>query len=103
MIALIEKHQDAIEELCREYGVVRLELFGSAARGNFDSERSDIDFLVEYPDDYDFGLWLTRFFEFKAGLEAILNRPVDLVMTRAMRDPYFIESVNESRQVLYGT
>lgn len=102
MIALVEHNLEAIDALCREYGVLRLELFGSAATGEFDPERSDIDFIVEYPEGYDFGLWLTRYFEFKKRLEALLGYRVDLVMVGAMRNPYFIQSVNESRQLLYA-
>jgi len=102
VIALVEQHLEAINALCREYGVLRLEIFGSATTDEFDPERSDIDFIVEYPDDYDFGLWLTRYFEFKRRLEDTLGYPVDLVMVGAMRNPYFIESANESRQLLYA-
>ncbi len=102
MIPLIEQHRKAINALCREFGVVRLELFGSAATGEFDPNRSDVDFIVEYPPDYDFGLWLTRYFEFKQRLENVLGYPVDLIMVGAMRNPYFIESANESRQLLYA-
>lgn len=102
MIALVKDHLDAIEALCREYGIVRLELFGSAATGEFDPEHSDVDFIVEYPPDYEFGPWLTRYFEFKERLEALLERSVDLVMVGAMRNPYFIQSANESRQLLYA-
>ena len=102
MIALVEQHLEAIEALCREFGVLRLELFGSAATGEFDPARSDVDFLVEYPEGYDFGLWLTRYFAFKERLEDLLGYPVDLVMVGAMRKPHFIESVNKSRQLLYA-
>lgn len=102
MIPLVEEKLEAIRALCREFGVVRLELFGSAVTGEFDPERSDIDFLVEYPPDYDFGPWLTRYFELKERLEALLEREVDLVMAGAPRNPYFIQSVNESRRLLYA-
>lgn len=102
MIPLIEDYLDAINALCREFGVLRLELFGSAATGRFDPERSDLDFIVEYPPDYEFGPWLKRYFEFKERLEDLFNRPVDLVMVDAMRNPYFIQSVDESRRLLYA-
>ena len=102
MNELIEQHLDEIRYLSREYGIVRLEVFGSVCTPEFDPESSDIDFIVEYPPDYDFGLWLTRYFEFKERLEALLGRPVDLIMASAMRKPHFIESVNETRQLLYA-
>ncbi len=102
MNPLIEDNLDAIRALCREYGVVRLELFGSAATGAFDPHRSDIDFIVEYPPGHDLGLWLTRYFDLKDRFEALLGRPVDLVMAGAMRKRRFIESANETRQLLYA-
>ena len=102
MIPLIEQHLEAIRALCREFGVARLEVLGSAATGDFDPASSDVDFIVEYPPDYDFGLWLTRYFELKERLETLLGRPVDLVMAGAMRKPRFIESANESRRLLYA-
>jgi len=61
MNPLIEQHLDAIRALAREYGVARLEGFGSAATDAFDPNRSDVDFIVEYPEGYDFGIWLTRY------------------------------------------
>lgn len=102
MTGLIEEHLDAIRDLCREFGVTSLELFGSAATGEFDPERSDVDFIVDYPPDYEFGPWLTRHFDFQERLADVLGRPVDLVMASAMRNPRFIESVNESRRLLYA-
>jgi predicted nucleotidyltransferase len=80
--AIAEKRQDLIA-LCRRYGVERLELFGSAARGaDFDPARSDADFLVTFSsrtrDD------LSAFADFREGLEALLGRPVDLAEREAI-------------------
>jgi predicted nucleotidyltransferase len=102
MNELVQQHLEAIRALSREYGIVRLEVFGSVCTPEFDPETSDIDFIVEYPLDYELGLWMTRYFEFKQRLEALLGRPVDLVMASAMRKLHFIESVNETRQLLYA-
>ncbi len=82
----IAHHREAILALCREYGVARLELFGSASTDAFDPERSDVDFLVEYPPEYEFGPWLSRFQEFEQALAGVLGRDVDLVMTSALRN-----------------
>src|SRR4051794_29965721 len=98
----IADHVDAIRALCREFGVARLEVFGSVCTPDFDPAHSDVDFRIEYPPEYKFGLWLTRYFEFQERLQEILGRPVDLVMTGAMRNRFFIESVNETRQLLYA-
>jgi len=48
MHELIQTQQEAIASLCEKYGIRCLEVFGSGARGDdFDSENSDIDFLLE--------------------------------------------------------
>lgn len=76
----------AIAALCREYGVRRLVLFGSAVTGAFDAATSDVDFLVEFadsvPDRFD------AYFGLKEGLETLLGRPVDLVDPAALKNPY---------------
>lgn len=102
MNPLITDNLEAIRALCREYGVARLEVFGSAVTNDFDPSRSDVDFIIEYPLDYDFGYFLARYFELKERLEALLGRSVDLVMVGAMKKPRFIQSANETRQEIYA-
>jgi predicted nucleotidyltransferase len=87
VIALVEEKMEDIRALCREFGVLRLELFGSAATGGYDHERSDLDFLVEYPPGHDLGPWLARHFELKERLDNLFGRPVDLVMAGAPCNP----------------
>lgn len=41
-------------EVLRRYGVTRARLFGSAARGEL-RPNSDIDILVEFADEFDYG------------------------------------------------
>ncbi len=102
MIGLIQRNLVAIQALCREFDVARLEVFGSAATGAFDPERSDIDFLVEYAPDAHLGPWMGRYFELRERLQELLGRPVDLVMAGAPRNPYFIRSLEASRQLIYA-
>lgn len=100
--AMLAPHLEAIRALCREYEVVRLEVFGSALTSKFDPATSDIDLLVEYPPEYDYGLWLGRYFDLNERLAELLGRPVDLVMIGAVRKPRFIESIRENRRLLYA-
>lgn len=102
MKSIIEEHKEAIRALAREYGLLRLEVFGSVCTPEWDPESSDVDFIVDYPDEYDFGSWLKRYTELKQRLEALLGHPVDLVMADAMRKPRFIEAANQTRQLLYA-
>ena len=102
MIRLIEDKRDAIEALCRKYGVARLEVFGSAADDTFEPGRSDVDFLIEFLPGQDLGPWLSHYFDLKVELEQLLGHKVDLVMPAAMRNPYFIREANRTRVVLYA-
>ena len=101
MQVLVARHRQAIQELCRAYGVARLEIFGSVMTDAFDPDRSDIDFLVSYPPDHDFGPWLSRFQNLEAALAAVLDRDVDLVMESALRNPWFAREAATTRTVVY--
>lgn len=101
MIALIEQHADALAEICRARHVAVLDLFGSAAVGSFDPERSDLDFLVVF-DDLEPVAMADAYFGLLDDLEALLGRPVDLVCAKAIRNPCFQQSAEESRVRLYA-
>ena len=85
MHRLIEAKRPEIAVLCRRFRVQRLDVFGSAARGDdFDSMLSDADFLVTFAADADDDL--ASFTDFKEELEALLGRPVDLVDRTAVEE-----------------
>ena len=101
MESAITAHIGEIVALCRRYQVRRLELFGSAAGDRFDPQRSDVDFLVEFMPLAE-GQYADAYFGLRESLESLLSRPVDLVMTRAIRNPYFLEAIEPARMVLYA-
>lgn len=101
MNALIEQHRESIEDLCRRYHVRRLELFGSATREDFKVAESDLDFLVEYL-PLNPGQHADAYFGLLAALEDVFQRPIDLVMTRAIKNRFFLEAVNKTRTELYA-
>ena len=101
MIELIERQLPRIEAICRRRHVLRLELFGSATGPHFDPKRSDLDFLVEFVPDRPLDL-VEAYFGLHEDLEGLLERPIDLVMTSAIKNPFFLATVNESRQLLYA-
>jgi predicted nucleotidyltransferase len=74
-----------IRALCRQHGVKRLELFGSAARGDFDPARSDVDLLLEW-DNGAAGSLPGRWWALEEGLRRLLGRKVDLVTVGAIRN-----------------
>jgi predicted nucleotidyltransferase len=101
MIDEIELHREELRGLCRRFYVRRLDLFGSAARGDFDPERSDIDFLVEFDREHPEALAFETYFGLKEALEALLGRPVDLVEPSAVRNPYLKASIEGSREPVF--
>ena len=102
MLMLVQEQLAQIHALCHEYHVTRLEIFGSATRDDFDPDRSDIDILVEFAPGTDLGPWMASFFELQERLGALLGRKVDLVMAKAVHNPYILRSINQDRQLLYA-
>ena len=101
MNRLIEDNREKLNELCAKFDVQRLELFGSAAEDRFDPQTSDLDFLVEFL-PLQPGQHFDTYFGLLEALETLFQRPVDLVMTRAIKNPYFLRAVNRTRTVLYA-
>jgi predicted nucleotidyltransferase len=99
MTNLIELHRDEVAALCRQSGARRLDIFGSAARGDFDPATSDLDFLVEF-EDVPPARYAQAYFSLKEGLERLFGRPVDLVTDSGLANPYFRDRIaSESRNV----
>ena len=99
MIAIPQRQ---IEELCREYSVRRLWLFGSGTSDRFNPEQSDVDLLVEYQPGTNLGPWLKHYFEFKEALELLLGSSVDLVERSAIKNPYFLRNATKQERLLYA-
>lgn len=102
MVPLLQAKSQQVGDICRRYGVLRLEVFGSATDGSFDPDRSDVDLLVEFQPGVDLGPWLGRYFDLRDELSRLLGRSVDLVMASALRNPYFVREVNRTRKLLYA-
>ena len=78
-------------------------MFGSAATDDrFDSEQSDLDFIVQFRTDQKLGPWLESYFALRDELSNLFGYPVDLVMASAMKNPRFIREANRTRRLLYG-
>ena len=101
MLPLIEERRAEIAALCRQFHVRRLDVFGSAARGDFDPVRSDLDFVVAFePQPY--GGRYRAYFGLKGALENLFARRVDLLTEESVRNPYLRESIEQGRRLLYA-
>jgi predicted nucleotidyltransferase len=101
MFTNTDEQMSSLRQLCRQYGVARLDLFGSATSDEFDPERSDLDFLVTFTAQGWQGAF-DRFFGLKAALEDVFGRPVDLVQEKAVTNHIFRRGIDQTRKALYA-
>jgi len=101
MLRDIELRQAELAALCRRFRVRHLEVFGSAATGQPRGDESDVDFLVEF-DVHGSAGYADLYFGLLESLEALFGRHVDLVVASAITNPYFQETVERSRTLLYA-
>lgn len=99
MVSIIDSKKDELFELCQKYHVRRLDVFGSAAVGDFTSS-SDIDFVVEF-DDSVAKRRFDNFFELLDAMKKLFGRCVDLVEPGGLRNPYFIRCLEQTRRPVY--
>ena len=97
----LETKREELTALCRRYRVQRLAVFGSALRDDFNPQQSDLDFLVEFQPLAP-GTYADTYFGPKEGLEMLFHRPVDLVVESAIKNPYFLKTVEQSKHGLYA-
>jgi uncharacterized protein len=101
MVRDLDDRLDAIRAACERFRVVRLDVFGSVLRDDFEPGRSDVDLLVDFgpmspfekPDAY-FGLL--------DELRTILGADVDLVMVGALKNRYIRDDVDRTKRVVYA-
>jgi len=96
---IISQYQNQIQSLYRKHRVSVLFVFGSVLGDTF-NEESDIDFVVDFSDvsleDY-----ADNYFDLKFSLEKLLERDIDLLESRAIRNPYLLESIDSTKQLVY--
>lgn len=102
MIELVEKQRACISELCRDYHVRRLELFGSALDPNrFRQGASDLDFIVEFQ-PMPPGEHARAYLAMLERLQDLFGLNIDLIEIKAVDNPYLLESINETRSPIYA-
>jgi len=100
MANIVDQYLPQIQALLRSYGVERAYAFGSVVKGT-QHEDSDVDFIVSFPEDMDYVSYADNYFALAHSLEELLNRKVDLVTEKTLKNPYLIQSINNHKvQVL---
>ncbi|MBG7611733.1 nucleotidyltransferase domain-containing protein [Polaribacter sp. BAL334] len=99
-MSFIQKYRKEINNLCKSHKVKSLYAFGSVLTDKFNAE-SDIDLIVDFQqiDILDYG---DNYYNLKFSLEELFKKNVDLLEEKAIRNPYFIETLNQSKKLIYG-
>lgn len=97
---LINNNINTIKQLCAAHNVETMYLFGSALRSDFGAE-SDIDFLVKFK-PIDLVAYFDNYMTFRQKLKALLGRDIDLLEEQTLKNPILINSINRSKELIYG-
>ncbi|MFZ4455333.1 MAG: nucleotidyltransferase family protein [Bacteroidales bacterium] len=97
---IIELHSADISNLCKSHKVKSLYAFGSVLTDKF-SKESDVDLIVDFQklDVLDYG---DNYYDLKFSLETIFKRKVDLLEEKAIKNPYFRQTLNRNKKLIYG-
>ena len=101
-IAFLQPYRDRLASVCQQNGVTRLYVFGSVTTADFNVQRSDIDLLVELPEELAPEQKGELYFKLLADFEHLFNRKIDLLMNQSFRNPYFARAVERSKQLVYA-
>ena len=96
----IQNYSKEITNLCKTHKVKSLYAFGSVLKEKFNPD-SDIDLVVDFQqiDVLDYG---DNYYNLKFSLEDTFKRNVDLLEEKAIRNPYFLKTLNENKKLIYG-
>lgn len=101
MHAIIEQRKEEIKNICERLKIKRLYGFGSAVASDKFSENSDIDFLISFDDKISPEEYSENYFQLQYTLRNLFNREIDIITERSLSNPYFIESVNKNKVLIY--
>jgi uncharacterized protein len=99
-MSLINEHTNDIERLCQKHKVKSLYAFGSVLTDTF-NEDSDVDLLVDF-EPLQLGEYAQNYFGLKFSLQDVLKRRIDLLEAKAIKNPYFIQAIENQKKLIYG-
>jgi predicted nucleotidyltransferase len=99
-MSILNTYKVQISELCETHKVRHLYAFGSVLSTKFNAD-SDIDLIVDFK-DIDVKDYADNYFDLKFSLQDILKRPIDLLESQAIKNPYFKQVVDQTKELVYG-
>ncbi|MFW6222576.1 MAG: nucleotidyltransferase family protein [Bacteroidota bacterium] len=101
MQQIIEQRKEELKNICERLKIRRLYAFGSAVTSDKFRENSDIDFLISFDDKISPEEYSENYFQLQYKLRELFNREIDIITERSLSNPYFIESVNKNKVLIY--
>ncbi|NBQ22293.1 MAG: hypothetical protein EBU30_11785 [Synechococcaceae bacterium WB6_3B_236] len=101
MTISVDEQQDEIAAACRQYGIERLFVFGSAIREDFRPGESDIDLLVEFG-PIDVTKKFHVYLDAREAFRRIFNADVDLVMRGAVKNKVIAKEIDRTKKLIYA-
>jgi hypothetical protein len=91
----------SVLNLFKKYRIKNAWAFGSVVNGNF-SDDSDIDLLINFEDGVSGVERGDMWWDLYDGLRDVFNREVDLLVENSLKNPFFIEDINEKKYLIYA-
>ena len=99
-MSIIELNRQSIIDICQKHKVKTLAVFGSVLTDRFRND-SDIDFVVDFS-DVDERDYADNYLEMQESLQNLFGREIDLLESKAIRNSVLLQTINDSKQVIYG-
>ena len=97
---IIDNNIDNLKKLCVLHNVEKMYLFGSSLNSSF-NEKSDVDLLVKFK-PIELSKYFDNYIDFKEKLESLFGREVDLLEEQTLKNPILINSIDNSKELIYG-
>ncbi|MCC5928658.1 MAG: nucleotidyltransferase domain-containing protein [Cyclobacteriaceae bacterium] len=101
MHPLIEERKEELKNICKRLKIRRLYVFGSVVTSDNFCENSDIDFLISFDESISAEEYSENYFQLQYRLRELFNREIDVITERSLSNPYFIESVDKNKVLIY--
>ena len=100
MQAILKQHIEELKLLCKTFNIKRLYACGSVVSEGF-NDQSDIDFLISFADNVSIEEYTANYFLLHYKLRELFHREIDIVTENSLSNPYFIQSINASKKLIY--
>ncbi len=100
MQAILEQHIEEVKLLCKTFNIKRLYAFGSVVSELF-NDQSDIDFLISFSDNVSIEEYTANYFSLHYKLRELFHREIDIITENSLSNPYFIQSINATKKLIY--